>query len=242
MNLVNVKAVERNIYHYDIAKCGYKILKNLRWDMTNIPSDDKLTRNIMIGLLQRDNPKLAKYLSRCIASILDFYLLRNQIKKEDIVLRQKDGIFLKKKLEIHNDSLLSLDFKYLASTMIFGERVSQYLALTSTNKIILKGVNNRPLDLSFFHRFLYFNYGNKNQLANQLENFRYEFFKGTNIMCYTNFNKSKQIYLVPILKYGIMKFSNSSVLKSLDIQDIDKNQIWDKTIFPFIRSLLIYCQ
>ena len=68
-----------NLFQYDFSACGYNILKNSGFDISNIEYFDKKKRNIQIGLLQRDNPSLAGFLASSIENLIDFYLKENNI-------------------------------------------------------------------------------------------------------------------------------------------------------------------
>ena len=99
------------VYSYDISQCHYSILKSLGFNLENINENDKETRNTQIGLLMRDNPRITSVLRDITNSTISEYLVRNDISPEDLIIRQYDGIIIKRLLNI-TDYHLSLDHFY----------------------------------------------------------------------------------------------------------------------------------
>ena len=77
----NSSLVLSTLFSYDFSACAYNILKSIGWDLSNIDFDDKKKRNIQIGLLQKDNPRLAKFLLNSINNLVNHYFIINDIPK-----------------------------------------------------------------------------------------------------------------------------------------------------------------
>ena len=94
----NLKLVLRDVYLFDIEACHYTIMTKLGIEMPGIDRDNKLERNIYIGKMMSRNPNLTSLLRSTTRSIIDEFILRNDIKDEHIILRQYDGIIITKRI------------------------------------------------------------------------------------------------------------------------------------------------
>jgi len=227
-----------DVFEYDIQSCHYNLLTNIGWDLSQIPKDDKKERNIAIGKAQIGNPRLAKYLLEQTIGIVQYYVDKNHVKEEDIVVRLRDGIFLKIKLK-DNTSSLPIDFKDVYSKMIITMDRKMFLLIGSKGIVKVKGVANKPLDISFYELFRNLNFSSKKALTQQLEFIRQKILTSKNINWFV-FTRGDD-YVVPIKGVGEIKVSKSGV-GYLDDDEIDKGIIWEEYVWPFVQPILLYCR
>ena len=74
----NLNLILKDIFLYDIEACHYTIMKNLGYDMSKIPYENKLERNTQIGKMMRENPRLTSILRKTTESTIDEYILKNK--------------------------------------------------------------------------------------------------------------------------------------------------------------------
>jgi hypothetical protein len=233
----NCNLVLSNVFEYDIIACHWELLQNIGWDMSNIPYNDKTIRNIKIGLLQKNNPKLAHYLLDNTEGIIQYYLDKNNVKLDDIVIRVRDGLFLKTCLK-DNTSTLPIEFRGVISKFIITLDRKKYLYLRSTGDIHVKGIANKPIDTSFYDLFKTLNFMNKTDLIRGLENIRLKIYQSENVKWFT-FNNNNN-FQIPIIGIGNIEVSKSG-LNYIDHAEIDKKIIWEEYIWPFVQPILLYC-
>lgn len=233
----NCDLVLSNIYEYDIVACHYHLLKNIGWDMSEIPYDDKITRNIKIGILQKNNPKLINYLLDSTEGVIQYYLDKNKISSNEIVIRVRDGLFLKTQLK-DNTSSLPVEFRGMISKFIITLDRRKYLYIKSDGTVKVKGISNRPLDTSFYDLFKTLNFMNKKELIRGIENIRTLINRSNNIKWFT-FSNDKS-YHIPIIGVGNIEVSKSG-LNYIDDSEVDKKIIWEEYIWPFVQPILLYC-
>lgn len=235
----NCDLVLTDVFEYDIASCHYNLLTNIGWDVSQIPLDDKKQRNIAIGKLQIGNPRIAKYLLEQTLGIVQYYVDKNNVKEDDIIIRLRDGIFLRTKLK-DNTSSLPIEFKDIYSKMIITIDRKYFLLIGSKGQVKVKGVPNKPIDTTFYNLFRNLNYSNKKSLTQGLEYIRQAIFKSNNVDWFT-FKKNDDEYYVPIRGIGEIKVAKAGV-RYLDEEEIDKSIVWENYVWPFCQSILLYCK
>lgn len=226
-----------DLYQYDFSACAYNILKNSGFDVTKICFDNKKLRNIQIGLLQRDNPLLAGFISSNIENLIDFYLKENKVKKEEIILRQKDGLTLTRPIT-KTDMTMPLDFVGNISKLIFSVDRHKWIIIYTGGEVVPKGFSDLPIDYSFFDMFKNLNYSNCKSLSKGMELIRRSVHTSTNKDWFCIEDDDQ--FLVPIKNMGLMKF-RKSVVYNLDINDIDKRFVWEDYLWPICRAIIVYC-
>ncbi|MFW6002136.1 MAG: hypothetical protein ACOCQD_02250 [archaeon] len=232
----DIPLVLSDLYEYDFSMCSYQILKNIGWDLSHIETEDKTKRNIQIGLLQRDNPKLSQFLQNEVKNLIDYYLSRNNILDNEIVLRQFDGVILKKPLHRLTETL-PLDHRSNILKFIVSPDRASYLALLDNGTVKVKGVSNLPVDASFYNLFKNLDFGNFRNLVNQLENIRIVIIgNNSNILWHCHLNNDGN-YLVPI--EDDLLILRPSVINSIDVRDVNKFICWEKYVWNFVSSLLV---
>lgn len=93
-----------SIIEYDIRAAGYSILVS-----SNAISDEKknqlenmtkISRNIEIGMMIRDNPDLQQVISNGLMSARRTFIQENQLQESDIICIKKDAIFTNRKCKV----------------------------------------------------------------------------------------------------------------------------------------------
>lgn len=236
----NFPNVLSNLYEYDFSSCVYNILNNIGWDLDEVDEEDKLKRNIQIGYIRRDNPRVSVYLENSMKSLIDYYLRINNIKDEEIVLRQKDGLILTKPMKNLNETM-SLDFRGVISKLVTSLDRRKWLIIYSDPKsdVTVKGIKNNLYDRSIYNFFRNFNYSNKHSLIDSIEKFRQVVYGERGRKSWYVLKEDDE-YIVPIKEVGYMKLRKSTI-SSLSIEDIDKRLLWEDYLWPFVESIMVYC-
>ena len=206
--------------------------------MSNINFEDKKIRNIQLGLLQKDNPKLSKYLIDSVNDLVNSYFSLNNIQYDDVILRARDGFFITKKLEKTNHTM-PIDFRGIVSKLIISADRCKYLAIYSNSNVEIKGISKKIVDCSFYNLFRNLNFGTKKGLLLGLENMRKSILNSENIMWFSGKGEG-DIYHVPIINEGLLRLSRSAI-SMIDSSEVDKQFLWEEYVWPFAKSILIHC-
>lgn len=226
-----------NCFSYDFSACAYNILKSIGWDLSNINFNDKEKRNVQIGLLQKDYPRLAKFLLESITNLVNHYFKINNITKDDLIVRARDGFIIKKKMEIL-DHTMPIDLRSIISKIIISTDRKKYMTIHTSGEVEIKGIKNKTVDVSFYNMFRNLNFSTKRSLMVGLERMRQSVLTSENILWFSTTDETN--YNVPIIGSGILKLNRAS-LQLIDSDEIDKHFLWEEYIWPFARSILIHC-
>lgn len=234
----NLNLILKDVHVYDIKACHYTILNNLGFDMTGIDPEDKLGRNIQIGKMMKENPRITYLLRNTTESIINDYITKNKIEDDEIVIRQYDGLILTKLLSITNIGHIPLERRKTFQIFISSIDRTKYIALDNNLKVAIKGVANRyeQIDQLYFRLCKIVDMTNKNSIFSNLQKMK------------DNILNSKDVYLFAIptkhdkkiifLKgYGDLEVSNST-LKIMDTNDIDRERYFKYYIEPFTKSIV----
>lgn len=227
------------VYDYDIPSCHYQILKNINYDLSDIPEHDKETRNIKIGLIMRDNPDLAKYLRETTISTIDEYLKINEIKESDIILRQYDGILLRKPMVNLNSLELEIILKNYYNKFLISIQRDMYIAKSDTQNVF-KGIPNLYNEMEkFLNKILEINYANICSIALSLKNLKQEFFNGNIKLFFIPFKKNR--FKVFMKELGPIEVGETIIkLEMMELKQIDIEKYFDTYISPFFQSIVYY--
>lgn len=227
----------RDVYSYDISACHYNILKSLNYDVSKIDKDDKLKRNIQIGMLMRDNHNLTSIIRSTTDSIIDEYLLRNKVSSQDLIIRQYDGFITTKFLKENLNQYLPIDVRSMYSVFIISSDRTMFIA-TDGNQISIKGISNRYDEMDkIYKKVLFINYANKESIFISLQNIKDEILNSTNplLYCIPSGEKKFNIFLKQYGQYEI----SETMTKIIDTSDIDKEKYFNYYLKPFFESIVI---
>lgn len=234
----DVKLILRDIYSYDIQACHYIIMKKIGLDVSNIDEKNKKERNIQIGKLMRKNPQLTSTLRSTTKSIIDEYILRNDIKDEDIILRQYDGIIITKILRETNINDVALVLQKQFQIFISSIDRKMYIAYDNQYNTTIKGVSFRYPEMDkIYQQICKINYANKDSIFRNLQRIKDKFIESTNVRLFAIPINEKE-YTIFLNGYGELK-ATKQTLNILDHKDINKEKYFKFYIEPFTKSITI---
>lgn len=238
--MVNSKCplVLSNCFEYDFSSCFYSILKGIGWDLSQIDALDKKSRNMQIGYIQRENPRVAEYLQGTVTRLIDHYLRENGVDETEVILRQKDGITLTRRLA-HNNTTMTLELRGIISKLIIDVTRRRWLIIYADGTVVVKGITRKVKNMDFFNMFRGLDYSNKASLVSGLERIRQKIFSTPDISWFLQ-EEDDGAFSVPITGVGFITISRSSV-SSISPGDIDRQFLWEEYIWPFGESILIHC-
>ena len=226
----------KDVYVYDIEACHYTILTNLGFDLTHIDPTNKLERNIEIGKLMRKNPRITSILRSTTNNIINDYISKNNIKLNDIIVRQYDGLILTKTLSVTNIGHIPLEMRKYFYIFISSFNRKMYVAIDNTNEISVKGISHKYNELNYWYKkLILISELNNTSLFDRLQNFKDSFYREENPKMFGI--PKKDGYIIFLKEYGDIEISQST-LKILDADDIDKKRYWDIYIKPFTKSIV----
>ncbi len=233
-----LKLVLRDIYLYDIEACHYTIMTKLGMDLSGIDQDNKLERNIQIGKMMRKNPKLTSILRTTTRSIIDEYILRNNITDDDIILRQYDGIIITKPLTETDIQHVPLNIRKHFQIFISSIDRKKYIAFDSELNTSIKGVPFRYNAINkIYEQICRINYANKDSIFRNLQRIKDKFMNSNNPKLFGVPLKNGKVNVF-LKSYGEMEISPQT-LKIMDTDDIDKDRYFKFYIQPFTKSIVI---
>ena len=236
----NNKFLYNNVYSYDIPSCHYNILKASSYDISHIDPSNKLERNKAIGMMMRGNEKLTKFLRSTTKEIVDFYITNNFLKPSDIILRQYDGFYSTKSLNINlkHNFPVGLEFKNLYDIFIFSINKKMYVGIDChKDEILIKGIPSRydAMD-KIYHKILNINFLNIKSIVQSLEKYK----------AYVLDNPKKELFMIPskdrkfrvfLKSYGDIVMSKKA-LAMIDVDEIDRYKYFELYLEPFFKSII----
>lgn len=233
----NLPLIMRDLRVYDIEACHYTILKNKGYDLSHIDPEDKLGRNIMIGQMMRDNPRITSLLRNTTESIINDYININNIEDDDIVIRQYDGLILKRKLDVTNIGHMPLELRQAFKIFISSINRRSYIALDGNNELTVKGVPFKYKAMNGVYRELCSMLNvTKPSLFTRLQKLKDDFFETENPELFGIPVKNNKFNIF-LLGYGELEVSQST-LKIMDTDDVDRERYFKFYIEPFTKSIV----
>lgn len=235
----NIRLVLRDVYLYDIESCHYSIMENLGLDISNINKENKTERNIQIGKMMRKNPKLTSLLRNTTKAIIDEYIRVNNITKEDIVIRQYDGILLYKKL-LRVTDLKGIPLNIRKHFLIFISSIDRkkYIALDSENKTSIKGVPYKYDEMNkIYESICRINFNNKETIFRHLQRIKDHMMTTTNAKLF-GIPVGENKFNIFLKGYGQVEVRKAT-LKIMDTDDIDRDRYFKFYIDPFTKSIVV---
>jgi hypothetical protein len=233
----NLNLILRDIYLYDIEECHYTILKKLNIDVSHIPREDKTQRNIEIGKMMRENPKLSEILVKTTNSVIDDYIEKNELKENEIVIRQYDGIIVTRKLPI-TEILIPLPLRKYYQLFIASINRRMYIAIDSAMNVVVKGVPHKYDAMTEIYKQLLnaVFIGKKVPMFKKLQKIKDEFLYSEDAWLFS-IPMPNDKYKVYLKQYGEIEITESTVTL-MDTDDIDKIRYFQKYIQPFTKSIV----
>ncbi len=234
----NLNLVLRDVFLYDIEACHYTILDNLGYDMSAIDYDDKFERNKQIGKMMRENPRLTSLLRNKTETIIDEYILKNNITEDQIVIRQYDGLLLTRGLRETNVNEIPLGLRRSFEIFIMSIDRTKYIARDSVGKTSIKGIPYRYPEIdALYEKICKINFSNKSAVFKMLHKIKTDFLYSDNPYLFGVPLKDGKVN-INLKGYGEMEISKPT-LKIMDTDDIDKQKYFDFYITPFTKSIVV---
>lgn len=235
----NCELILNNIYLYDIVSCHFTILDRLGYDINSISKNgknDKISRNIQIGYLMKKNPHLTSLLRLYTESLVNEFILRNNIKEDEIICCQYDGLLINRPA-IEYNQYVNFCLREIYSIMILSNNRYNYIAINNQDKIIIKGITNRYEHMDYYYlKLLKINYSNKQSIFRSLQKIKNEMYNCNNPELFCIPIKDK--YEIFLKRYGKIKISET-IINMLDVDEIDKNFYFETYLKPFFNSIVI---
>jgi hypothetical protein len=184
----------------------------------------------------RDNPKLTSILRTTTNSLIDEYLVRNEISEDDLIIRQYDGIITKKALK-ESDQFIPLELRSIYQVMIISFNRNMYIANDGTD-VIIKGIPHRYDSIDkIYKEIVRINYLNKESVFRSLQNIKNKILSSDDASLYC-IPTSEDKYAVFFKQYGQLEVSKS-MARVMDTEDIDKKYYFSYYIEPFTKSITV---
>ena len=152
LNKVYTNLHNTYIIEYDIKSAGLNVMyafgliskKQYQYYL----SLDKKSRNIRLGLLQRDTEGLANELGECMLQVINMFIKANNLEESDILSVKNDAIFVINKkctqLKFNNIEFVAKN-KY-TSYYLFDGKEFYYSRKLNKDILHVKGVNDETLE------------------------------------------------------------------------------------------------
>lgn len=232
----------RNLFSYDISACHYNILSKMGIDVSKFPLNDKELRNIEIGKFLKNNPVITKILRKNVESIISSFILINKIDKEEIILRQYDGIIISKFIRNQNELSSMIELRDIFDFMIISIDRKSYIARSENKKSIIKGVRYRYNYIDdILSKILSLNFFERGILFDGMEKIRLELINSNNVddfLIPESTISSERKFTLFLKNIGELEISDN-FKNYIDVSDIDKKFYFNFYIKPFFDSLLI---
>lgn len=225
-----------NLYEYDFEACLYNMLNNIGYDLSNISSEDKTSRNILLGKEQNKHPMLKHVFIQDVNNLLQLYLTQNNIAPENVIWTQRDGVITTCPI-IENNISMKFKFKNNILHLISTMKRDKILILYSNHTIDIKGVINKPIDLGFYELMLNIDFSNRKKIFEGCESIRQKILNSKNKNWFIK--KGNDGKLTIPMKGDTLLTVNPSFINNINIDDIDKQSIYDTYVYPFIQTILI---
>jgi len=226
--------VLQDLYFYDIKSCYYQLSEAANFNLEGIDKDNKVERNIALGMEQIDNPNFQKYLQETSESIIDYYLFENRITDSEVILKQRDGFIITRLLD-DNNSVMKLDFREHINWFIMTTDRSKYMTISDDVGVTVKGMPNQYSGIQkIYEKFKDLNFYHKKGLFKQLKNLKNDFFLSEDMDIFMiEKNKSK---LIISKRHGLLEIKEGVTFSG---KTIDRQKYYDLYLREFIDSLIL---
>lgn len=233
----NLKLILKDVHVYDIEACHYTILKNLGFDLEGIDPEDKLGRNIKIGQMMGENPRLTSLLRTTTESVINDYIAKNDIQEDEIILRQYDGIILTRTIPHTNIGHIPLERRQSFQRFISSIDRTKFIAIDNNLEISIKGISHRyPKMDAMYVRLCKIMDFNKEAIFRHLQKLRDEIYNTDDPELFGVPNKKGKITIF-LKGYGELEITPST-LRIMDTDDVDRDRYFKFYIEPFTKSIV----
>ena len=210
--------IMRDLYYYDIVAAFPTIMRRQFYDFKNISLDNKEERSKFVGIQQIDNPQLSSFLNESVKNLIDYYIRVNEIGKDDIIFRQKDGIISQKKM-LNNNEFIELKMRKILSLLIIDTKRTSMMYFDDFGELSVKGVSHYYSALDTIYKKMFeFNFYNIKMLMKQMEFLKQKIINATNdnIQLYAIEKQVEKFNRGLVTEYTFMLKDN----KSITVRDI----------------------
>ena len=233
----NLRLILRDLHLYDIKACHYTIMNNLGFDLKDIDPNDKLGRNIKIGQMMRDNPRITSLLRNTTEAIIDDYITKNKVQDDEIVIRQYDGIILTRLLEHTNIGHIPLERRKTYQKFIASIDRRKFIAIDNNFEISIKGISHRYKKMdSIYIRLCKLSDFSKDRMFFHLQKIKNEIFNSHDSELFGIPTKGDKLTIF-LKGYGEIEISPST-LRIMDTEDVDREKYFKFYIEPFTKSIV----
>ena len=234
--------VLRNCFLYDISMCNIRIIKQLGFSdiynsLVNLPKQERV---IKFGYISKQYKQLAYQVNNVTTQIIKQFINEYNIQDNEIVFIQKDGILVKRYINVRKEDIedkLFPELHNMFSYIVFNSKKTQYLAKCEKTKTILtKGIQNKSIGLdSFLTKHLYkYDIGNFD-VMNQVIN---KFFESYDIELYT-IEKNKDMYFI-VMQDKILEIRKDMLNKiEIDTNKINKHYYFNLYLEDILKSIIV---
>lgn len=208
----------RDLYYYDIVAAFPTIMRRQFYDFKDISLDNKEERSKFVGIQQIDNPQLSSFLNESVKNLIDYYIRVNELKKEDIIFRQKDGIISQKKM-LNNDKFVELKMRKILSLLVIDTKRTSMLYFDDFGELSVKGVSHYYSALDVIYKKIFeFDFYNIKMLMKQMEFLKQKIINASedNIKLYAIEKQVEKFNKGLVTEYTFMLKDN----KSITVKDI----------------------
>lgn len=142
--------VNKSIYEYDLSKAGFSVLKEKeilsKEDINYLERADKLSRNIVLGKMERDIPGIAGVKQQGFKEAIKMLVEKNEIQIKDILSIKSDAIFLLKPIKY---TKFGKHYKFVLKnsyTSYYYLNKKEFYYNVVNNILHVKGINNMELE------------------------------------------------------------------------------------------------
>lgn len=233
----NLKLILQNVYSYDISACHYNILKKYGFDLSGINREDKTQRNIQIGYMMRDNPRMTTLLRETTESLIQEYLDKNEIRDEELVIRQYDGFLVTRPLHTTKIGGMPLDLRNQFLVFVSSIKRTSYIAIDKDMQVKIKGVPYRYERMDeMYRKICKAAISGKETVFKNLQRIKDEIMTSKDPFLY-GIPVGERKFNVFLKFYGEIEISEQ-VLKIMDLSDIDRSEYFKFYLDPFTKSIV----
>jgi len=205
--------------------------------LSNIDKKDKEGRNVHIGKLMKQNPRLTDILRKTTNSIVDENISRNNITEDELILRQYDGIIITRILQEVIVQSIPLALSSHFEIFIISVDRNKYIAFDGIETTI-KGVPHRYEKIDkLYRRIAKINFNVRSSIFENLQEIKDEILT----------SNDPELYCVPVSddKYSVFLKGYEEVeitkqtVRMMDVNDVDRRKYFDFYLRPFTESITV---